>query len=115
MNHIDPATWTQLIIAAATLLTAIAGWLKAQSNSNKIDRNTDLTQEIHRVTNGPLTNMEATVGNIETQIATHAAEARTTALAAKVQAAIDAKTDQSQGNHDAKTPPGRPPGGNPAV
>jgi hypothetical protein len=103
MSKIDPATWTQLIIATATLLTAIAGWLKSQSNSKKIDQNTDLTKDIHQVTNGPLTNMEATVGNIETQIASHAAQARSTAEAAKVQAAVDA--DKSQGNPNAKTPP----------
>ena len=89
MDHIDPATWTQLIIAAATLFTAIGGWIKSQSNSKKIDKNTDLTTEIHTVTNGP---MAAKLQNISTQAETNAAEARSTAEAAKVQAAVDAKT-----------------------
>jgi hypothetical protein len=88
MTHIDPATWTQLIIAAATLFTAVAGWIKSQANSKKLDTNTELTKDIHTVTNGPMT---AKLLDIRTQANTNAAEARSTAEAAKVQAATDAK------------------------
>jgi hypothetical protein len=87
MNHIDPATWTQLIIAAATLFTAIAGWLRSQSNGKKLDNNTKLTTDIHTVTNGPMT---AKLLDITTQANTNAAEARATAAAAKLQADVNA-------------------------
>jgi hypothetical protein len=101
MDHIDPATWTQLIIAAATLFTAIGGWVRSQSNSKKIDRNTDLTTEIHTVTNGP---MAAKLQNISTQADTNAAEARSTAEAAKVQAAVDAKAAGAPPHPPKETP-----------
>lgn len=55
MSHIDPATWTQLILAGATLATALAGWLKSRSNSKKLDVNTSLTADIHQATTGPTT------------------------------------------------------------
>ena len=95
MSHIDPATWTQLIIAAATLFTAIAGWLRSNSNSHKLDKNTDLTKDIHAVTNGPLSAMGQNVTALAVQAASNAAEARSTAEAAKIQAAVDAKTDSA--------------------
>ena len=88
MGHIEPATWTQLIIAAATLFTAVAGWIKSQANSKKLDTNTELTKDIHTVTNGPMT---AKLLDITTNANTNAAEARSTAEAAKTQAAVDAK------------------------
>jgi hypothetical protein len=90
LSNIDPATWTQLIVAVATLATALAGWIKSMSNSKKIDQNTDLTKDIHKVTNGPLTNMESNMGKLAIQVETNAAQARSTAEAAKVQAAVDA-------------------------
>jgi hypothetical protein len=62
MSHIDPATWTQLIVAVSTLFVAIAGWLKSQSNSRKIDANTNLTQSTHDATNGK---MEQLIGVVK--------------------------------------------------
>lgn len=93
MAHIDPATWTQLIIAAATLFTAIAGWLKSQSNSKKLDDNTTITKDIHNVTNGP---MAKNFSDLAAQANTNAAEARSTAEAAKVQAATDATASKDK-------------------
>jgi len=90
MSHVDPATWTQLIVALSTLFVAVAGWLKSQSNGKKIDDNTTLTSDIHKVTNGPLTEMGQHVITLGVQAATNAATAAATAEAAKVQAAVDA-------------------------
>jgi hypothetical protein len=111
MSHVDPsliafltasglaAALAQLILACATFIRQKANRVeltaKVEENKNvlsaKVDENTALTKDIHQVTNGPLSNMEATVGTIETKVDTHAAEARSTAEAAKVQAATDAK------------------------
>jgi hypothetical protein len=102
--NIDPALMTVLVTAGAGLITglaqlsvALAGYLKSKANAQalvetnkKIDVNTNLTADIHKVTNGPLTAMGQDVSNLATQIATNAAEARSTAEAAKVQAAVNA-------------------------
>jgi hypothetical protein len=93
--HIDPAVITQLIVALTTLAVALAGWLKSQANGKKLDDNTQMTSEIHKVTNGPLTDMEHNVSNLAVQIAANAVEARSTAEAAKAQAATDASASKA--------------------
>ena len=91
MSHIDPAVLTQLLIAFATLITAIAGWVKSQSNSKKIDENTKVTQTIAKATNGPITEIHATVKALVGAVAASASEARETASDAKAQAIVDAQ------------------------
>lgn len=93
MSHIDPAVLTQLIIAIATLATALAGWLKSQSNSRKIDSNTDKITDIHAVTNG---SMQKNFADLSSQANTNAATAAATATAAKTQAAIDASASKDR-------------------
>ena len=104
MGHLDPALTTILWTAGAALLTALAqlavalaGYIKSKANSvslakanDKLDVNTTLTADIHKVTNGPLSAMSQNVTALATQADANAAEARSTALAAKVQAAVDA-------------------------
>jgi hypothetical protein len=97
------AAISQLILAFATYIRQKANTVVLQDNSQKLDKNNDMTAEIHQVTNGPLTNMESNVANLETQIDKHAAIAVATAEAAKVQAAVDA-SQSSQGNPNAKAP-----------
>lgn len=103
MGNIDPTLLTVLVstgvlAAISQLILAIAGFIRQKTNadvlSTKLDKNTDLTADIHRVTNGPLTEMEATMSNIETQVDKHAAEARATAEAAKIQAAANATSKE---------------------
>jgi len=98
-----PEQWNTFFIFAGGFIVLIATQLtnmiislrngkKADVTASKIDDNTQMTADIHKVTNGPLTNMEQTVKNIVVQAATNAAIAHSAAEAAKTQAAIDAKT-----------------------
>jgi hypothetical protein len=105
VSHIDPTLLTALVSAGvlaslSQLILAVAAFIRQKTNAlslgAKVDENTSLTKEIHTVTNGPLTNREATIGSIETKIDTHAATAAATAEAAKVQAATDAQASKDK-------------------
>lgn len=50
MSHIDPAVWTQLIVAVTTLLGVAASILKSWSNGKKLDHNTEVTKTSAQVT-----------------------------------------------------------------
>lgn len=107
MSHIDPSLLTQLVAAGlatacvslvtaiGTLIVAIANRISRRADTvqltAKLDANTALTQDIHKVTNGPLSSMGQDITNLATQAATNAAAAVATADAAKTQAATDAK------------------------
>jgi hypothetical protein len=102
---IDPTLLTALIssgilISIAQLITAIANRISNKRANDvmvgKLDQNTDLTRDIHQVTNGPLTAMEKNVNGLITNVASHAAEARSTAEAAKTQATIDAQASKDK-------------------
>ena len=86
-----------ILVALAQLITALATFIRQKANAvtlnTKIDANTVLTADIHKVTNGTLSTMGQNVTALAVQAASNAAEARSTAEAAKVQAAIDAKSD----------------------
>jgi hypothetical protein len=69
---ISPQVWTQLILAVATLLVAVAGWLKSQTNGKKLDDNTSMTKDIHIATNGKMTELVSAVQNAATAAATAA-------------------------------------------
>jgi hypothetical protein len=89
-----PEQWTTFFVGAggfaAVLIVQITNMIISIRNGRKVDANTSLTTDIHKVTNGPLSNMEQNVRTIVTQAATNAAVAHSAAEAAKTQAAIDA-------------------------
>jgi hypothetical protein len=57
MGHVDPAVITQLLIALATLATALAGYFKSRSNSSKLDVNTAITKATQTSTDGIVTKL----------------------------------------------------------
>lgn len=96
-----PEQWNTFFIFAGGFIVLIATQLtnmiislrngkKADVTASKIDDNTQMTADIHKVTNGPLSNMEETVKGIVTQAATNAAIANAAVEAAKTQAVVDA-------------------------
>lgn len=98
-----PQDWGIFLTVLSTFVVTLGGVItnilislrngrKADVTADKLETNNQLTADIHKVTNGPLSNMEETVKGIVTQAATNAAIAHSVAEAAKTQAAIDAKT-----------------------
>jgi hypothetical protein len=96
-----PEQWTTFFISAGgfaavlavqltNMIISIRNGRKVDSGNVKLDVNNSMTADIHKVTNGPLSNMEQNVRTIVTQAATNAAYAHATAEAAKIQAAVDA-------------------------
>jgi hypothetical protein len=103
MDKVDPALLTLiassgLLAALVQLVLALATFIRQRANAatlgNKMDENTGLTKDIHAVTNGPLSAMGQNITQLAVQAASNAAEARSTAEAAKVQANTDANASK---------------------
>jgi hypothetical protein len=94
MKTWTPAEWGLFFTSAGGFVIVLSGQIigiiVSLRNGRKVDANTMITSDIHKVTNGPLIDMGKNVIGIATQAATNAAVAAATAEAAKVQAATDA-------------------------
>lgn len=98
MANWTPEQWNTFFIFAGGFVvmvgTQITNLLISLRNGRKVDSNTQMTSDIHKVTNGPLVEIGQSVKDIVTQAATNAAIASSAVEAAKVQATIDAKASK---------------------
>jgi hypothetical protein len=94
MNKWTPGEWTIFLTSLGgfvtliftqigNLIVAIQSRKTSVSNAGKLDKNNAMTEDIHKVTNGPLDTLHQNVLNLGTKIDTHAETARVQAQASQ--------------------------------